>query len=155
MREMPGKREEVIKKIIILLLTGSLLAAGCNPSTNSTTGSDVGGGPRVLASTSFLADIAQNVAGDRIVVESLLPLGSDPHTFQPKPADAAKVAVSTVLILNGTDYEHFIEPLLENAGGERIVVDASEGLTPRFYMAMNTRPVIRISGSTRTWSSPM
>ena len=122
----------MIKKIIILLLTGSLLAAGCNPSTNSTTGSDVGG-PRVLASTSFLADIAQNVAGDRIVVESLLPLGSDPHTFQPKPADAAKVAVSTVLILNGTDYEHFIEPLLENAGGERIVVDASEGLTPRFY----------------------
>ena len=47
-----------------------------------------------LASTSFLADIAQNVAGDRFVVESLLPLGIDPHAYQPKPADAAKVAAS-------------------------------------------------------------
>jgi ABC-type Zn uptake system ZnuABC Zn-binding protein ZnuA len=58
-------------------------------------------------------------------------LGSDPHTFQPKPADAAKVAASTVLILNGAEYEHFIESLLENAGGERVVIEASAGLTPR------------------------
>ncbi len=85
----------------------------------------------MLASTSFLADIAQNVAGDRLVVDTLLPLGVDPHTFQPRPADAAKVAASTVLILNGAEYEHFIEPLLENAGGERLVIEASSGLTPR------------------------
>ena len=65
------------------------------------------------------------------MVESLLPLGSDPHTFQPKPADAAKAAASKVLILNGAEYEHFIEPLLENAGGERVVVESSAGLTPR------------------------
>jgi ABC-type Zn uptake system ZnuABC Zn-binding protein ZnuA len=129
---MPGKGEKVNKQTILLLLIGILLAAGCNPSANSTAGSE-GGDLRVLATTSFLADIAQNVAGDRIVVESLLPLGSDPHTFQPKPADAVKVAASTVLILNGTEFEHFIEPLLENAGGERIVVEASAGLTPRLY----------------------
>jgi ABC-type Zn uptake system ZnuABC Zn-binding protein ZnuA len=127
---MPESGEEVNKKTIILLLIGLLVAAGCNPSTNSSTGSE-GRGLRVLASTSFLADITQNVAGDRFVVESLLPLGSDPHTFQPKPADAAKAAASKVLILNGAEYEHFIEPLLENAGGERVVVESSAGLTPR------------------------
>jgi ABC-type Zn uptake system ZnuABC Zn-binding protein ZnuA len=84
----------------------------------------------VLASTSFLADIAQNVAGDRLAVESLLPIGADPHAYQAAPADVSKIAESDVLILNGIEYEHFIELLLENAGGERLVIEATEGLTP-------------------------
>ena len=83
---------------------------------------------RALASTSFLADIAQNVAGDRVKVESLLPFGMDPHAYQAAPADVSKIAESDVLILNGLEYEHFIEPLLENAGGERLVIEATAGL---------------------------
>jgi ABC-type Zn uptake system ZnuABC Zn-binding protein ZnuA len=126
---MPGIGEEV-KKIIAPLFLGILLLAGCSPVATSTLKPEIGT-PLVLASTSFLADIAQNVAGDRLVVDTLLPLGVDPHTFQPRPADAAKVAASTVLILNGAEYEHFIEPLLDNAGGERLVIEASSGLTPR------------------------
>lgn len=86
---------------------------------------------RVLASVSFLADMAQNVAGERATVESLIPIGVDPHAYQAAPADVAKVAESDVLILNGLEYEHFIEPLLENAGGERLVIEAAAGLTPR------------------------
>ncbi len=45
------------------------------------------GAPRVLATETFLADIAQNVAGDRLQVESLIPLGMDPHAFDPAPQD--------------------------------------------------------------------
>ena len=82
----------------------------------------------VLASTTFLADIAQNVAGDRIQVESLLPFGADPHSYQPIPQDVTKVANSNLLITNGAEYEHFLENILENAGGERIIVEASAGL---------------------------
>lgn len=87
--------------------------------------------PVVLASATFLADIAQNVAGDRVVVESLLPVGSDPHSYQPTPQDVTKIAESKLLIINGAEYEHFLEPLLENAGGEREVIEASAGLSPR------------------------
>jgi ABC-type Zn uptake system ZnuABC Zn-binding protein ZnuA len=36
-----------------------------------------------------------------------------------------------VLIINGLEYEHFLETLLENAGGERLVIEASAGLSPR------------------------
>ena len=85
----------------------------------------------VLASTSFLADIAQNVAGTRLKVDSLLPLGVDPHAYQAAPADVAKIAGSKVLILNGVEYERFIQPLLDNAGGQRLIVTASNGLTLR------------------------
>jgi ABC-type Zn uptake system ZnuABC Zn-binding protein ZnuA len=42
-----------------------------------------------------------------------------------------KISESTVLILNGLEYEHFIESLLENADGERMVIVASAGLDPR------------------------
>ena len=85
----------------------------------------------VLAAQSFLADIAQNVAGDRLKVEALIPLGVDPHIFEPTPADVRKVADSDVLIVNGAGFEEFLNRLLENAGGERLVIEASKGLSSR------------------------
>ncbi|MGB9751438.1 MAG: ABC transporter substrate-binding protein [Roseiflexus castenholzii] len=86
---------------------------------------------KVLAAQSFLADIAQNVAGDRLKVEALIPLGVDPHIFEPTPADVRKVAESNVLIVNGAGFEEFLASLLENAGGERTIIEASQGLTSR------------------------
>jgi len=86
---------------------------------------------KVLATESFLADIAQNVAGARLKVETLIPLGVDPHAFEPTPADVRRVADSQVLIANGAGLEEFLEKLLANAGGKRLVVEAAEGLKSR------------------------
>jgi len=80
---------------------------------------------------SFLADIAQNVAGDRLKVASLIPLGTDPHAFEPTPADVAKVTNSDLLIANGAGLEGFLDPMLKNPGGVRLTVEASAGLTGR------------------------
>ena len=85
----------------------------------------------VLTSTTFLADITRNIAGDRVTVESLLPTGADPHSYQPTPRDLARIADSKLLIVNGAGYEHFLDALLENAGGEGEVVEASTGLPLR------------------------
>ena len=118
-----------MKKIfnsITVFAIAALFLAACGPAPSNS-----GGGLRALASTTFLADIAQNVAGDRVIVESLLPAGSDPHSYQAAPSDVAKIAESTVLILNGLEYEHFIETLLGNAGGERLIIEATAGLSPR------------------------
>jgi ABC-type Zn uptake system ZnuABC Zn-binding protein ZnuA len=84
-----------------------------------------------LAVETFLADIAQNVAGDRLKMEALVPIGVDPHSFEPAPADIRSVAESQVLIVNGAGFESFLEKLLQNAGGQRMVVEASAGLAPR------------------------
>ena len=118
----------------------------------------------MLASTTFLADIAQNVAGDRVKVESLLPVGADPHSYQAAPSDVAKIAESNVLILNGVEYEHFIETLLENAGGERVGDRSDGGIEPHQWKNTQARKmqakrheheaVTRTCGWTRTWSSP-
>jgi ABC-type Zn uptake system ZnuABC Zn-binding protein ZnuA len=118
--------KKIISSIIwVLTLTALFLTACGSVSTSSD------GGLNILASTTFLADIAQNIAGDRLQVESLLPFGADPHSYQAAPSDVAKIAESDLLILNGLEYEHFIETLLENSNRERLVIEATTGLSPR------------------------
>jgi ABC-type Zn uptake system ZnuABC Zn-binding protein ZnuA len=84
-----------------------------------------------LTSTTVLADVTRNIAGDRLDVQSLLPVGLDPHSYQPTPQDIAKVSESKLIIVNGAGYETFLEPLLKNADGERTLVEASAGISPR------------------------
>jgi len=86
---------------------------------------------RVVAAETFLADIVKNVAGDRLQVEAMMPYGVDPHTYEPVPADVRKVAECQVLVMNGGGFEAFQEKLLQNAGGEHLVIEAAKGLTSR------------------------
>ena len=116
-----------IRKLIPVLILASLLLAACGRSSSTASNS----GLKVIASTTFLTDLAQNVAGDRLQVESLLPPGADPHEYQAVPSDVQKVAESMAVIVNGLDYDQFIQPLLDNAGGARLVIIASDGLEAR------------------------
>jgi ABC-type Zn uptake system ZnuABC Zn-binding protein ZnuA len=60
-----------------------------------------------------------------------MPLGIDPHAFEPTPKDLVKIAESQVLIINGAGLEEWLEETIANAGGERTVIEASAGLTSR------------------------
>ncbi len=107
-----------LKSIAVLL---TLVLVGCNPgAANQPT--------RVLAAETFLADIAQNVAGDRLQVQSLLPPGIDPHEFQPAPQDAIKIAQSRVLIVNGLNYETWLQKSLQDAGNAPMLITATQGI---------------------------
>ena len=86
---------------------------------------------RVIAIESFLADIAQQVAGDAFEVDTLVPYGVDPHIYQPTPKDFTKIAESDVLVMNGGGLESWISESLNNIGGQRMVIDASSGLSSR------------------------
>jgi ABC-type Zn uptake system ZnuABC Zn-binding protein ZnuA len=134
-KQRKRKMKKKLFSIVSLLTLLGLLLAACGgaqaePAAVEESAAEAAS-IKVLASTTFLADIAQNVAGDRAQVESLLPFGADPHSYQAAPTDVAKIAESNLLILNGVEYEHFIEPLLENAGGERLVIEAATGIEPR------------------------
>ena len=95
-----------MKRFIAILAALGFLLTSCQPAVSQTPGL-----PRVLAVESFLADIAQNVAGSRLKVESLIPLGADPHAYQATPQDAAKITDAGVLILNGANLESFLAPI--------------------------------------------
>jgi ABC-type Zn uptake system ZnuABC Zn-binding protein ZnuA len=108
-----------------LLLAATLLAA-CSSSLSTSASNPL----RVLATETFLGDITQNVAGDRLKVDTLLRPNVDPHEFQPVPQDAIKIAGSRLLVVNGLGYETWLTKELENGEGRRLVVVASEGLGP-------------------------
>ncbi|MEE8389574.1 MAG: metal ABC transporter substrate-binding protein [Anaerolineae bacterium] len=83
---------------------------------------------QVIATTSIVADVVRNIGGDLIDLTMLMPLGTDPHTFDPTPRDVAAVADSHVVFVNGAGLEEFLEPLLESAGEDVIVVSVSCGV---------------------------
>lgn len=112
---------------VIILAALTLSACGRQPAAREASTRT----PEILTTSTILADITRNVAGDRLVVESLLPVGADPHSYQPTPQDVARISQTEVLILNGAGYEHFLESLLESVGGERALIEASAGLPLR------------------------
>jgi manganese/iron transport system substrate-binding protein len=84
---------------------------------------------QVVATTSIVADVVKNVGADLIDLTALMPLGTDPHAFEPTPQDAAAVADAHVVFVSGAGLEVFLEPLLESAGGgEAKVVPVSYGV---------------------------
>ena len=120
--------KKIFNTIILTLTLAALFLTACGSAPTSSDNT-----LRVLASTTFLADITQNIAGDRIKVESLLPVGADPHSYQAAPLDVAKIAKSNLLILNGLEYESFIKSLLDaqRAGSEKLTIEATAGISPR------------------------
>ena len=121
------RRGPLVLLVAALLLLPAGLLGGCSSPDSAT---DTGA-LDVVASASFLADIAQNVAGDRFEVRSLVPRETDPHSFEPTPSDLRDVAAADILIVNGGGLEGSLLDTLESAGGDATLVDASAGLAGR------------------------
>jgi ABC-type Mn2+/Zn2+ transport system ATPase subunit/ABC-type Zn uptake system ZnuABC Zn-binding protein ZnuA len=86
--------------------------------------------PLVVATTGFLADITANIAGGTCEVISLLPTGTDPHTYEAIPGDAALLARADMVIENGLTLEGWLDKLIRNTGKQAIRVVATRGIVP-------------------------
>ncbi len=137
---------------LVGLVTIAIVVGACAPRPDAT-GSVPGRPPKVLATTTFLADIAQNVAGNRLVVNSLLPPTANPHEFQPTPKDAITIAQSQVLVVNGLGYEPWLQNLLGTSGIALDTITASDGLQPARggdpHMWMNPLNVVHYAENIR------
>jgi ABC-type Zn uptake system ZnuABC Zn-binding protein ZnuA len=132
-----------MKNLLATCILGILiLLAACQVSSSPTPPDNE---LKVVAVSSFLADMAQHVAGDRLEVETLIPVGVDPHTFEPTPQDVTKIADSQVLIANGAGLEVWLQEIVDNAGGDQLVIEAAQGLAsnpsrpgdPHFWLDPN------------------
>lgn len=83
----------------------------------------------VIASTATLASLAAAVAGGRMQVSSLVPVGASPETYQPTPADIARLHDARVLVANGAGLEQWLAHTIDAAAAPRLVrVICSDGL---------------------------
>lgn len=83
---------------------------------------------KVVATTSIVYDIVKQVGGGLIDLDLLLPIGVDPHSFEPTPQDITKLSHADVIFINGVGLETFLNPLIESSSGNFIIVDLSRDI---------------------------
>lgn len=86
---------------------------------------------RVIASFSILGDIVAQVGGDQVEVTTLVPAMGDAHVFQPTPSHARAVAGADVLVVNGLNFEPWLDRLVTASGFKGRHIVAADGIKPR------------------------
>lgn len=116
-----------------ILMFALFLSACAQPAAAPTA---AGGPKRVLATFTIIADMAQNVAGDKAIVESLTRVGTEIHDYEPTPSDIVRAQQADLLLNNGLGLERWFEKF---TGTLRDVpsVNVSEGITPVAIAAGN------------------
>ncbi len=84
------------------------------------------GKPVVLTTFTVLADVAQNVAGDKLQVESITKAGAEIHGYEPTPGDIRKAAKADLILDNGLNLEAWFAQFVEGLDVPHAVV--SEGV---------------------------
>lgn len=85
---------------------------------------------KVITTFTIIQDIAQNVAGDAAIVESITKSGAEIHNYQPTPQDIAKTQDAQLILWNGMNLELWFERFFENIKDIPAVV-VSDGITPQ------------------------
>lgn len=71
----------------------------------------------------------ERIGGDKVEVFSIIPDGSDAHTFDPKPKDLANLTNTDIFIYNGLGMEEWIDSILTVVEGKEVkVLEASSGI---------------------------
>lgn len=84
---------------------------------------------RVVTTFTILQDIAQNVAGDKVVVESITKPGAEIHDYEPTPLDIVRVQSASLVLWNGMGLERWFEKFFQGVKDVPSVV-VSTGIKP-------------------------
>jgi ABC-type Zn uptake system ZnuABC Zn-binding protein ZnuA/ABC-type Mn2+/Zn2+ transport system permease subunit len=116
------RRRRVALAVLVLPLVAAL--AGCGTSSNATDGGKVD----VVATTTQIGGWAREVGGDNADVHQILKPNTDPHEYEPRPADVQAAADANVVFTNGDGLDPWAERLVDEAGGDPKVVELADVL---------------------------
>ena len=83
---------------------------------------------QIITSATFLNEFSQNVGKEMIDVTLLVPMGADPHNWEPTIRDRERLQKADVIIVNGIGYEHWLGSFDSN-DNQGIIVDTSNGIS--------------------------
>jgi manganese/iron transport system substrate-binding protein len=84
---------------------------------------------RAVTTFTVIQDIAQNVAGDRAIVDSITRPGAEIHDYQPTPLDIVKAQAADLVLWNGFNLERWFERFFQNVKNVPSAV-LTEGIEP-------------------------
>lgn len=113
-------------KIVTLAMATAMLTA-CGAATGETGGNPADQKLRVVTATGMIADIAQNVGGERVEVTALMGPGVDPHLYRASEGDVRRLEEADVVLYNGLHLEAQMGRVLEQMG-ERTTVAVTDGI---------------------------
>ena len=116
-----GKRFAAVLLVLVSVLLGS-----CR---NRDQGSATDSSPQVLTTFTVLADLARNVAGDRLRVASIVKPGAEIHGYQPTPSDIERASKADLIVENGLGLELWARRFTA-AAGDVPTITLSEGMDP-------------------------
>jgi manganese transport system substrate-binding protein len=106
-----------------LVVAVALGLTGC-----SAPGAEADERPVVLTTFTVLADIAQNVAGEHLAVESITKVGAEIHGYEPTPGDMRRAADAALVLDNGMGLEAWFAQFVDAVDAPHVVV--SKGVDP-------------------------
>ncbi|MDR9363417.1 MAG: zinc ABC transporter substrate-binding protein, partial [Microbacteriaceae bacterium] len=109
----------------IAISAATFLVAGC---TSGADNADSGGPIAVTATTNVWGSIAEFIGGDMVEVTSIVDQPNiDPHSYEPSARDLLAVQDAEMVLVNGGGYDSFMDSLVDQAEGSRVVLRAVEG----------------------------
>ena len=136
--KVPARRHALhrVLRPVTALLAGALLAGSAatamaqQPAKRFTgEGSNASRAPlSVVTSFSVLADLVQQVGGNRVAVDTLVGPGGDTHVFQPGPTQVRQLSAAHLVVVNGLGFEGWMPRLIGSSGYKGPVVEAAHGV---------------------------
>src|SRR5918999_1637240 len=113
-------------------LVAILLAAvvsGCGAVADPGIDRDVSGRPiRAVATIGMIADVAENIGGERVDVTALMGPGVDPHLYKASEGDVIRLAETDVVFYNGLHLEAKMADVFERMRGRVLTVPVGEAV---------------------------
>lgn len=117
--------------LLLAALVLAVSAAACGAAGPSAAPDGV---VRVVATTTILADMAVQVGGARVTVDSLVPKGGEVHTFDPTPSDVRRVTEARLIVRNGLGLDDWLTQLIRNSGSSATIIAVGEDLPGVTYL---------------------
>ena len=120
-----------MKRLKLLFLAFSaLFITSCSfPANNSKRINTEKNKPFVVTTFTVLADIAKNVAGEKLIIQSITKPGAEIHSYQFTPSDVIKASKAQLIIENGLGLELWFKKFTASAGNVPTIT-LSDGITP-------------------------